>query len=658
VGFTSPEDRARRGTAILAAYLLIAAAYLAWRSTVVNWDAVYGPIVYAAELYGGFMTALFLWVVRRPRVPVPHDTELARSVDALICTYREPLDVLEPTVLGALRVRGIDSILVLDDGNRPAVREMAARLGVAYHARTTNKDCKAGNLNNGLRHSTADFILLLDADHVPTPAFLERTIGYFDDDSLAFVQTPQAFYNRDSFLFRRTRRRVWSEQGMFYTCIQPAKNRTNSAFFVGTSAVLRRRALDQVGGFATGSVSEDIHTSLRLHAAGWQSVFVPETLAYGLEAASLREFHRQRRRWATGSLGLLFRSADSPLRSRGLSVSQRLSYLEATLAHLQGIQRLIFFCTPILAILTRTSPVTVKISYFAAFFVVFAATGVASTALSARGTYHLVHTEAYSLANSLAQCAALRGIVSVQTRFAVSGKSMTRRERTWARPLLLVLAITALASVGRAVQLLITGGAGRGLLLASGVVASLNLTILLSFLVFLRRYERREVPVSGAAATSALARYHDILDLGAQVLTGRHRVIPKTITPGLRRRPVILALPAALLLVGGAAIAGVAIAGGGQAPTVHDAYARVQAAVHDPGGRGVPALRAPQQEIDALYPGCQTQPIGAIPSGRRRDVAIFGARRLLIGGSSARHCAALGLSVPRATAPAPRPILG
>ena len=85
---------------------------------------------------------------------------------------------------------------------------------------------------------------------------------------------------------------------MFYDVIQPAKNRWNSAFFVGTSAVLRRSALDEIGGFATGTATEDIHTSLRLHARGWRSLYVPEPLAFGLEAESLREFHKQRVRWA------------------------------------------------------------------------------------------------------------------------------------------------------------------------------------------------------------------------------------------------------------------------------------------------------------------------------------------------------------------------
>src|SRR3977135_4354738 len=98
---------------------------------------------------------------------------------------------------------------------------------------------------------------------------------------------------------------------MFYECLQPAKNCFNAAFFCGSGAVLRRSALDAVGGFATGTATEDIHTSLRLHSRGYRSLFLPERLAHGLAAWDFKEYHRQRVRWGAGSLGLLFRSADS-----------------------------------------------------------------------------------------------------------------------------------------------------------------------------------------------------------------------------------------------------------------------------------------------------------------------------------------------------------
>jgi cellulose synthase/poly-beta-1,6-N-acetylglucosamine synthase-like glycosyltransferase len=478
---------------LLALYSTLALPYLVWRSTVINWDVWFAPVLYAAEFYGVLSTGLFLWMTRVINLPRHRPARRDSAVDAFICTCNEPLTVLGPTVRGACAVRGIRDVLVLDDGNRPDVRRMANALGARYFARTTNTHAKAGNLNHGLAHSDAEFLLLLDADHVPSPNFLERTLGHLDDPAVAFVQTPQTYHNRDTFLFRLGRRGSWSEQGMFYRCIQPAKNGTNSAFFVGTSAVMRRAALDSIDGFATGTATEDIHTSLRLHARGWRSVFVPEALAYGLEAENLKEFYRQRRRWAAGSLGLLLRSRDSPLCARGLSTVQRLSYLSATLAHAQGPQRMIFFLTPVLCVTTLSAPVTAGLPTFLAIAGGYTALGIFATARFSRGTYHLVYTECYALANAIAQCAALSGVIRVDKKFSVSRKSVQRGESTWVKSLL--LGLTALAGAGAvysAARLALGPPADTAPLLAvCGVMFALTFAMLTNFLLYLRRYERR-----------------------------------------------------------------------------------------------------------------------------------------------------------------------
>src|SRR4030042_3735194 len=124
---------------------------------------------------------------------------------------------------------------------------------------------------------------------------------------------------------------------MFYESIQPGKNRFNAAFFCGSCAILRHSAVRSVGGVAVGTDTEDIHTSLRLHAQGWKSLFVKEYLAYGIAPEDFSEYHNQRVRWGAGSLGLMFRSVDSPLWSRGLTMSQRICYIDSVLAHFRGL---------------------------------------------------------------------------------------------------------------------------------------------------------------------------------------------------------------------------------------------------------------------------------------------------------------------------------
>lgn len=476
-------------------YAVVAVLYLIWRlSGTVNWHIWYGPVLLLADIYGLITTGLFLLIVRRIYDPVWRPAKKRYKVDALIPTYNEPVNIIEPTIIRALRVRGINRVFVLDDGDRPEVAQLCAQYGAIYNASIGNRHAKAGNLNQGLALSKAELLLLLDCDHMPQANFIERTAGYFDDSKVGIVQTPQTYYNRSSFLYReKGRGRQWSEQGMFYECIQPAKNHYNAAFFVGTSALLRRKAVNSIGGFATGTATEDIHSSLRLHAKGWKSVFVDEPLAFGLEAASFKEFYKQRLRWAAGSLGLLLRSQDSPLVIKGLSLKQRLNYLSATLAHLQGVQRLLYILVPVFCILQLQSPVQMELSNFLMIYLPFLFVSVVFTALAARGTYHPFFTECFGLASMVTHLVALKGVIRIQKKFDVSRKSVLGAEKTWVkRSLYGVLLVFGLVLV-RAVNLLANPAYAQShqLIIVSSAFVILNGIILAGFLVQLNRYEQQ-----------------------------------------------------------------------------------------------------------------------------------------------------------------------
>lgn len=472
-------------------YLAISLPYLVWRTTIINWNVWYGVLTYLAEAFGILMTGLFLFVTQKVYLPIKNKVELNKIVDVLIPTYSEPLSVLEPVVIGAKNIRGVSKVFILDDGNRKEVKKMAKRLKVGYLPRTTNLHAKAGNLNNGLKHTTSEFIITLDADHIPIPEFLEETLGYFEDPNLAFVQSPQTFYNTNSFLFRqRRKKKAWSEQIMFYDCIQPAKNNWNSAFFVGTSAIIRRSAIDELGGFATGTATEDIHTSLKIHAAGWNSIFLPKPLAYGLEAENFKEFYKQRKRWAAGSLGLLFRSPDSPLRVKGLTLAQRLNYVSACLAHLQGVQKACFFITPIVAIFTLQPPIQGEIGQYGIFFAIYFLVSISITWAYSRGTYHPIYTEAYSLASMMAHFGGVMGVIKVQKKFAVSIKTKLRKNRTWMTTVLWGFYIFALVGLTKALYLFLIRDQSSGLIIYSSLFIVLNAIFLMSFLLTLFKFER------------------------------------------------------------------------------------------------------------------------------------------------------------------------
>jgi cellulose synthase (UDP-forming) len=295
--------------------------------------------------------------------PGPH------SVDIFVPTYDESVGLLRKTVIAAREMRLPHRTWVLDDGRRGEVRQMCEELEVGYLTRNSNEHAKAGNINDALGRTDGEFVVVLDADFVPLPQLLERTLGHFErDDKLAFVQLPQTFYNVDSIQHvDRGSLSSWHEQSLFYDVIQPGKNRWNSAFWCGSPAVIRRAALEEVGGAATSTITEDILTSMRMHAAGWNSLYHDEALAVGVAPGDLDGFRTQRLRWAQGSMQIL-RSRENPLLKRGLSLAQRLNYFASMTTYFQALQLAVFVSMPLLILVSGQPPIT---SFGGAFFVRF-----------------------------------------------------------------------------------------------------------------------------------------------------------------------------------------------------------------------------------------------------------------------------------------------
>ena len=505
---------------VFPAFLALSAAFTVWRTWIVDWDVWFGPLAWATELFALATSVLFVTSMRTVVRPVPRVvTDVAPRADVLVPTVNEPLPILEATVLGALNIRGVRHVLVLDDGVRDDVRDLAARLGAGYVPRVSDEGSKAGNLNHGLLRTDAEFVVVLDADHVPLPEFLEQTLGYFDDPSVGFVQSPQSFYNTDSFTFRRSRgvEGGWHEQGMFYGAVLPTKDASNSAMFAGTSAVLRRSALDSVGGFAVDTPTEDIHTSIRLHAAGWQSVYLDRPLAYGLEVENLQEYYRTRRRWAQGSLQLLFRHPDSPLRIPGLSLRQRLNYLSAMIAHLQGLNRLLYLLLPLAALLSGVAPVHGAYARYGFAFLASSALSLGVVVVLGRGHFHLLHSEVFGVTDEVAMLSGLGTLVRGPQRFQVSVKQAGRTAGTRLKVWYAVLAAVALVGLVVALTRLARGEVVAIAAWAAAFLA-LNLAYRVAFFVALRRYERQTGSGTAAphAGLGAEALYRHILALPAR----------------------------------------------------------------------------------------------------------------------------------------------
>lgn len=208
-------------------FLCVSIWYLVWRLGTFNKNAlIFSWLLYGAELYGFFTTSMHIFMTWRLTVREPPELHEGLTVDIFIPTFNEPVPLLRKTLLAAMHVDYLHQTWLLDDGNRPEMEALARELRCRYLSRTDNSDAKAGNLNNALRHSTAEFIAIFDADHAPKKNFLTRTLGYFTDNSVAFVQTPQDFYNLDSFQHHKKGGRAvaWHEQTVFFRVIQRGKD--------------------------------------------------------------------------------------------------------------------------------------------------------------------------------------------------------------------------------------------------------------------------------------------------------------------------------------------------------------------------------------------------------------------------------------------------
>ena len=378
---TPAQRRAVQTVAVVT--LVVSAAYLVWRAfyTLGVWWASIPMIV--LEIHATIGLALFtfsLWELRvtppftplRSGAATRHERSTP-SVAVLITTYDEPEEVLLPTVAGAVALREPHRTLVLDDGNRPWVGELCDRLGAQHVTRPDNSHAKAGNLNHAVAmlRDAVDIVAVLDADHVPTVDFLANTLHYFDDPEVALVQTPQDFYNAGSFEHDANRSLFWSsrrgarynEQALFYRGIQAGKNRWNASFWCGTNALLRVEALRSVGGVATDSLTEDIHTTLRLHRRGWKTVYHNEPLAHGLAARNAEEYQIQRYRWGTGAMQLLRR--ERPFTAPGLTLAQRISYAATLLGWFDAWRTLGYLLLPILTLATGELPIRSEVLVFA-----------------------------------------------------------------------------------------------------------------------------------------------------------------------------------------------------------------------------------------------------------------------------------------------------
>ncbi len=419
--------------------------YLLWRFTtlfpnpnlisdLVTWLFFAAELILIIRLLVTLIQSLFLDLNRRKRQANQYEPDIQPgrfypSVDVFIATYNESTQLLSRTIVAAKKLDYTNKkIYVLDDGNRPKIADLAAKLKVNYINRPNNQHRKAGNLNHALSQTTGEFILVLDADFIVFPRFLKRVLGFFQSEQVALVQTPQHYYNPDNHNKNLDLGSVLPHDvDYFYSYLQPLRDRFNAVMCCGTSYVVRRKALEAVGGYVTECVVEDYQTSTKMLTQGYEVVFLNEILSIGEVPRNSEEYIQQRLRWLQGNFQLYFHPKELPIWTR-LSFTQLLFYILELGYCLTPFSRIIILLSPLVALAFQVTIMQAELSEYLYFAIPFLLSANFSLIYLSRNRYFPFWVESYEILLAMsASIRILRTLFKPQASFAsgVTGKEIT-----------------------------------------------------------------------------------------------------------------------------------------------------------------------------------------------------------------------------------------
>lgn len=342
---------------------VVCGIYIIWRITVIPIHSgiisfLLGITLFLAEALGliSFLNFKYLFTKKyKLELKTLDDFQYGNIpyVDVLICTYNEPLYLLEKTIAASTNLDYPThkfKIHVCDDGRRDSLKLLCKKYNVNYISRDNNEGAKAGNINNALKYLKGDLFAVLDADMIPKKEFLSRTVGYFTNENLAFVQVPQVYYNKDTYQYNLMKN-IPNEQDFFMRDIQEARAARNAVLHVGTNALFKREYVNEIGGYPTCSITEDMAVGMLLQSRGYDSVFVNEELVLGLSATTFTELVKQRDRWCRGNIQVL--KHFNPIFTKGLTLPQKIAYFDGGVYWFSNLQKIVFILFPLIYLLTR-----------------------------------------------------------------------------------------------------------------------------------------------------------------------------------------------------------------------------------------------------------------------------------------------------------------
>lgn len=479
--------------------------YMAWRATVIPfehgwWSALLGILLYAAEALGVIMFFNFIYLFSKDH-RIEHGTrtldETAPTVDVLVCTYNEPVNLLRMTVAACANMQypeGKMRVWVCDDGRRPEVRAMCDLFGVGYISREDNAHAKAGNINHALTQTNGELFAVFDADMIPKKDFLLRTVAHFSDDNLAFVQTPQVYYNGDSYQYSMKTEAIPNEQDFFMRHIQEARAANGAVLHVGTNAVFRREHVLEIGGYPTDSITEDMAVGMLLQAKGRSSLFLNDELAFGLSAATFSDLVTQRDRWCRGNLQVL--KKHNPLTQPGLTLPQRIAYFDGALYWFSNVQKMVFILVPMIFLFTQTAVLDCQLTDLACLYIPYMLGQLLAFKVLAGGGRTLLWAHLYEVTMAPHLCVSIaKELFGFKSEFKVTSKDPIKQETSFqyriAAPHLLLAAATLAGWIVCARAVAAEGLGAEGLLVNLAWSAYNLLALAVSAFVALQKHTVR-----------------------------------------------------------------------------------------------------------------------------------------------------------------------
>jgi cellulose synthase (UDP-forming) len=311
-------------------------------------------------LWWGIFRMVLLWISYL-KIKIPEPIPAPPGLKVAIFTTSspgEPLSMFEKTLEACSKIKYPHTTYLLDDTQDIRFKEVAEKHGAVWLELVGYPGAKAGKINAALAMTTEDFILVLDPDHIPFPNFFDEVLGYFTNEKTGFVQVAQTYYNQNrSFTAKGAAEQTYG----FYGPTQMGLNGINCSVAIGANCTFRRKALETAGGHGIG-LAEDMVTSIRIHAQGWESVYVPVVVSRGLVPEDMGSFCKQQLKWARGVHEVLF--AELPRCWKKLSGWQRLSYSTIGTYYFSGVSMFFFILFPYLFLWTGKLPAYMDLTEF------------------------------------------------------------------------------------------------------------------------------------------------------------------------------------------------------------------------------------------------------------------------------------------------------